>query len=104
MRKLHGLSVIVSLFTLLLLPALLRAQNAKVVAPLKERYGIDRYLNIRSASSPALSPNGDRVAFLTNITGTPQVWMTGAQGGWPEQMTFYSDRVDFVRWSPDGTG
>jgi dipeptidyl aminopeptidase/acylaminoacyl peptidase len=28
----------------------------------------------------------------------------GAAGGWPEQLTFYTDRVDFVRWSPDGTG
>ena len=68
-----------------------------------EGYGIERYLNIRAASSPALSPRGDRLAFLTNITGTPQVWMVNAQGGWPEQMTFYSDRVDFVRWSPDGS-
>jgi dipeptidyl aminopeptidase/acylaminoacyl peptidase len=67
-------------------------------------YGIDRYLNIRSASSPTLSPQGDRVAFLTNVTGTPQVWMVGAQGGWPDQLTFYPDRVDFVSWSPDGSG
>jgi dipeptidyl aminopeptidase/acylaminoacyl peptidase len=69
-----------------------------------ERYGIDRYLNIRSATSPELSPDGERVAFLTNITGTPQVWMVDAAGGWPEQLTFYEDRVDFVRWSPDGAG
>jgi dipeptidyl aminopeptidase/acylaminoacyl peptidase len=70
----------------------------------KEPYGIDRYLNIRSSSSPTLAPDGKRVAFLTNITGTPQVWMIGAQGSWPEQMTFYEDRVDFVQWSPDGAG
>ncbi|MBV9210345.1 MAG: S9 family peptidase [Acidobacteria bacterium] len=70
----------------------------------KEAYGIERYLNIRSSTSPAISPDGKRVAFLTNITGTPQVWMLGAQGGWPEQMTFYEDRVDYVFWSPDGTG
>jgi dipeptidyl aminopeptidase/acylaminoacyl peptidase len=69
-----------------------------------ELYGIDRYLNIRSSTSPAISPDGKRVAFLTNITGTPQVWMIKAEGGWPEQMTFYEDRVDFVRWSPDGAG
>jgi len=94
-----------ALFALLLLfsSATLRAQVVNVSAA-TERYGIDRYLNIRSASSPALSPKGDRVAFLTNITGTPQIWMVNAQGGWPEQMTFYSDRVDFVRWSPDGSG
>jgi dipeptidyl aminopeptidase/acylaminoacyl peptidase len=70
----------------------------------RERYGIERYLNIRGSGSPTLSPTADRIAFLTNITGTPQVWMVGAQGGWPEQMTFYPDSVGFVRWSPDGSG
>jgi dipeptidyl aminopeptidase/acylaminoacyl peptidase len=67
-------------------------------------FPIERYLNIRSASSPALAPAGDRVAFLLNVTGTPQVWSVGSAGGWPEQLTFYTDRVDFVRWSPDGAG
>jgi dipeptidyl aminopeptidase/acylaminoacyl peptidase len=82
-----------------------RAQGVQVGASVQvmERFGIDRYLNIRSASSPTFSMNGDRVAFLTNITGTPQVWTVGAGGGWPEQLTYYTDRVDFVRWSPDGT-
>ncbi|HLL15063.1 MAG TPA: S9 family peptidase [Pyrinomonadaceae bacterium] len=69
-----------------------------------ENFTIERYLNIRSASSPALAPAGDRVAFLLNVSGTPQVWSVGAAGGWPEQLTFYTDRVDFVRWSPDGAG
>jgi dipeptidyl aminopeptidase/acylaminoacyl peptidase len=69
-----------------------------------EQINIERYLNIRSASSPSLSPSGDRVAFLTNITGTPQVWMVDTTGGWPEQRTFYPDRVDFVSWAPNGSG
>lgn len=107
MRKLHSALVAIALLLLLISSSLARL-NAQVVSASvsmnRERYGIERYLNIRSASSPALAPGGDRVAFLTNITGTPQVWMVGAQGGWPEQMTFYSDRVDFVEWSPDGAG
>jgi dipeptidyl aminopeptidase/acylaminoacyl peptidase len=70
----------------------------------RESFGIERYLNIRSATSSALSPAGDQVAFLTNISGTPQVWMINAQGGWPHQMTFFPDRVDFISWSPDGSG
>lgn len=74
------------------------------VLRLNEGFPIERYLNIRSVSSPALAPGGDRVAFLLNVTGTPQVWSVPATGGWPEQLTFYTDRVDFVRWSPDGTG
>ncbi|HKC62946.1 MAG TPA: S9 family peptidase [Pyrinomonadaceae bacterium] len=101
MRKLQSTLIVFSLIVLCLPFASTRAQVSGGKA---ERYGIDRYLNIRSATGPALSPAGDRVAFLTNITGTPQVWMTSAQGGWPDQMTFYPDRVDFVRWSPDGSG
>lgn len=65
---------------------------------------IERYLNIRSASSPTFSPDGQRVAFLTNITGTPQAWTVPASGGWPDQWTFYQDRVDFIEWSPNGSG
>ncbi|HEV2799965.1 MAG TPA: S9 family peptidase [Pyrinomonadaceae bacterium] len=69
-----------------------------------EGFPIERYLNIRSATSPTLAPTGDRLAFLLNVTGTPQVWSVAATGGgWPEQLTFYTDRVDFVRFSPDGT-
>ena len=103
MRNLQNLLLVFTLILLSSLSASTVAQGTNAAAQ-KERYGIERYLNIRSATTPALSPSGDRVAFLANITGTPQVWMVGAQGGWPEQMTFYSDRVDFVRWSPDGTG
>ena len=102
MRKLQ--STLTALALLLASCALASATGAQSQSVKRERYTIDRYLNIRSASSPTLSPQGDRLAFLTNITGTPQVWMVGAQGGWPEQMTFYTDRVDFITWSPDGTG
>src|SRR6266581_890220 len=99
MRKLRYLFIISTLLTFQFSPQTERAQSAA-----KEPYGIERYLNIRGSASPSLSPTGDRVAFLTNITGTPQVWMVGTNGGWPDQMTFYPDRVDFVRWSPDGSG
>lgn len=70
----------------------------------KHEYGIERYLNIRSAYAPAFSPDGRRIAFLTNITGTSQVWMIDADGGYPEQITAYEDRVSFVEWSPTGNG
>ncbi|HLL76590.1 MAG TPA: S9 family peptidase [Pyrinomonadaceae bacterium] len=65
---------------------------------------IERYLNIRSATGPTVSPAGERVAFLMNTTGTAQIWAVDARGGWPEQLTFYADRVDFVRFAPDGSG
>ncbi|MGI8639001.1 MAG: prolyl oligopeptidase family serine peptidase [Pyrinomonadaceae bacterium] len=69
-----------------------------------QNYDIERYLNIRSASSPTFSLDGSRIAFLTNITGTSQIWMMDAGGGYPEQITAYQDNVSFVEWSPKGSG
>ena len=41
-------------------------------------YTFDRYLNIRSALSPIFSPDGKRVAFLSDISGNFQVWSVEA--------------------------
>ncbi|MBI3448643.1 MAG: S9 family peptidase [Acidobacteria bacterium] len=65
-------------------------------------YDVEAYLNIRGASAAGLSPDGKTVAFLTNVTGSNQVWTVPASGGWPEQITFFSDRVASVAWSPKG--
>ena len=62
-------------------------------------YDIERYLNIRSAHSPDLAPDG-RLAFLLDTTGVPQVWTLKDPCGWPVQRTFHDERVTFVRWSP----
>ena len=108
MRTLVSTIITMALFVLSLpvLAPQARAQGIQVGGVFQPRtpFGIERYLNIRSSTSPTFSPQGDRMAFLTNITGTPQVWMINAQGGWPDQLTYYADRVDFVRWSPDGSG
>ena len=53
-----------------------------------------RYLNIRSATSPKLSPTGERIAFLSDITGNSQVWSAPLNGQqWPQQLTFFPDKV-----------
>jgi dipeptidyl aminopeptidase/acylaminoacyl peptidase len=57
------------------------------------RFGIDRYLNIRSASAPSFSPDGRFVTFLTNVTGVAQLWQVPVEGGWPVQLTFTTDSV-----------
>jgi len=69
---------------------------------LAEDYPFSQYLNIKSASAPALSPDGGQVAFLTNITGTRQIWVVDAKGGWPNQITFYQNTINNIFWSPDG--
>ena len=65
---------------------------------------IQQYLNIRSASSPALVDNGKRLFYLTNVSGTSQIWMVDLPGGAPKQITNYDDNVNFVEASPAGNG
>ena len=67
-------------------------------------YTINQYLNIKSASAPSFSPDGKSVAYLTNTTGTSQVWAIDVAGGTPRQLTNYDDNVGFVRWLADGSG
>ncbi len=67
-------------------------------------YTIQQYLNIKSASAPAFSPDGKHLAYLTNVTGTSQVWITDMPAGKPRQLTNYDDNVSFVRWIGDSSG
>jgi len=70
---------------------------------------IARYLNVRQAYAPTISGDGKRLAFLTDITGAPQVWqvpLTGEPGTilWPEQLTFETDRIMLAQFSPAEDG
>ena len=56
---------------------------------------------IPSTFSPQYSRDGKRIAFLSNRSGTPQVWMVDAAGGEPKQITQGTDPVGSVsgrRW------
>jgi len=66
-----------------------------------ETYDIERYLNIRSAYGASFGPDGERLSFLMDTTGTSQVWTLETPRGWPEQRTFYDERVTFASWSPE---
>ncbi|ADJ16127.1 S9 family peptidase [Halalkalicoccus jeotgali] len=66
-------------------------------------YPFERYLNVRNAYGASFGPEGDRLSFLMDTTGVPQVWSLGAPTEWPAQHTFYDERVTFASFSPDRT-
>ncbi|WP_049927046.1 S9 family peptidase [Halopiger goleimassiliensis] len=64
-------------------------------------YDIERYLNIRSAYGASFGPDGERLSFLMDTTGTAQVWTLSEPRAWPTQRTFFEERVTFASWSPE---
>jgi len=46
------------------------------------------------------SPAGDRIAFISNASGVPNVWLAGPDGGDLHQVTRFDDAVSDVQWSP----
>jgi len=58
------------------------------------------YLNVKNAALPVFSKDGTRLYYLSDITGTFQVWSVNVEGGWPDQLTFYDERVNNISASP----
>ncbi|MCA1618667.1 MAG: S9 family peptidase [Acidobacteria bacterium] len=77
------------------------ARGAKAADEEVER-AVALMAKVGSANTPSFSPDGSRIAFVTNISGLPQVWTMPAAGGYPVLVTAFDDPVGFVRWSPDG--
>jgi len=51
-------------------------------------------------AGPTFSPDGKRIAFISNLGGSPQIWTVPVEGGWPEPVTASDDPVTGVEWSP----
>ena len=51
---------------------------------------------------PSFSANGERVAFVSDLSGVPQAWTVAVEGGWPERVSALDDQVVGLEWSPRG--
>jgi len=52
--------------------------------------------------APSWSPDGTQIAFVSDRTGSPQVYIMDSDGGGPRRITFQSDYSVTPAWSPDG--
>ncbi len=95
--------VVLTLVSWLVAASLILSPSTRVSAAADE---LDRTIALMAriglSTSPSLSPDGNQIAFVSNMSGIPQIWRLPAQGGFPVQVTASEDPVGFVRWSPDG--
>ena len=62
-----------------------------------------RILDARGASRLALSPDAGTLYYVSDLTGTMQLWSVAVAGGVPRRLSHEADRVGAYGLSPDGT-
>lgn len=83
---------------ILLIPNI--AFNQDPVSNLTEK--IEAMAKIGACYSPSFSPDGKEIAFISNMSGIPQLWKIPSKGGWPIQLTNFDDPISNAIWSPKG--
>ena len=61
---------------------------------------VARMARVGSAAAPRFSPDGKWVSFISNMSGSPQVWIVPSEGGYPRMVTNGDDPVTEQQWSP----
>lgn len=57
----------------------------------------------RRNDSPKFSPDGSSIVFVSDRSGSDELWITGADGSHPRQLTSFGGApVGTPKWSPDG--
>lgn len=54
-------------------------------------------------SEPHFSPDGERIAFVSERTGSEQIYFMPATGGRPEQKTHHTEGYSLQGWFPDSS-
>ena len=61
-----------------------------------------QFLEVQRSTGGTLSPDGSRVAFVSNRTGIFQGWIAPRDGGTPTQLTTIPSGIGVLAWSPTG--
>jgi len=94
MKKKSSLIIIV---LLLFHTSVIKAQEKNTIET-----SVAMMAKIGACWSPSFSPDGETVAFISNMNGIPQIWTIPREGGWPTLITSLDDPIGSVAWSPNG--
>ncbi|HLW52930.1 MAG TPA: S9 family peptidase [Candidatus Angelobacter sp.] len=76
------------------------AQPASKAASADLAAAVGRMARIGGAGGASFSPDGKWVAFVSNLSGVPQLWVVPEEGGYPRMVTNGDDPVVGAEWSP----
>jgi dipeptidyl aminopeptidase/acylaminoacyl peptidase len=91
-----------SLVLLFALPAPVANASPSLPLPPSSLPDIEAFLQIGSAGSPQLSPDGRVLYFGSTASGVMQVYRLDQTDRWPYQLTVFVEGTDFHTLSPDG--
>lgn len=76
----------------------------RVVAPARAaaKPPVKWIASTKSDAAPRFSPDGSRVAFTSNRSGSWQVWVCDRDGSDASQLTSFAGGAGLASWSPDG--
>lgn len=80
---------------------IVKAEPVSLASAQNGQPDITRFLLVRSPRGAVLSSDGTDVAWISDVTGLPQVWTMPAAGGFPNQLT-YGSGVDWLVPGPAG--
>lgn len=65
-----------------------------------QRYPVEKFFSIRTVSGFTISPDDKTIFFVSNTSGTPQIWKVPIGGGWPDQVSTWHDSIKGVYHNP----
>jgi dipeptidyl aminopeptidase/acylaminoacyl peptidase len=63
---------------------------------------IEKLYMTRQIGRPTWSPDGQSIAFISNMSGRNNLWLVPADGGFPVQLTVSDQRQSSPAWAPNG--
>ena len=75
---------------------------SKPDARVEKNLTIEKLYMTRQVGGSTWSPDGETVAFVSNLSGRNNLWLVPSEGGWPTQLTVSDQRQTSPAWSPDG--
>jgi Tol biopolymer transport system component/serine/threonine protein kinase len=80
-----------------------RSNIANQAAGALQNFANRLIFSTRQDHSPQFSPDGKRIVFASDRSGSDELWVSESDGSHPAQLTFFAGQGNGTpRWSPDG--